>query len=63
MEIIKWGNNIGVTLRLTQKEIEELAQLCKSFVKRFRGCGDSRHFTIERKDDIQWKHKSLSGGE
>lgn len=48
MEHIEWANGKGLTLRLTQEEIEELCSLLLGFVRAYQVTGESPHFSIER---------------
>ena len=49
-EVIKWANGQGLTLYLSQKEIEELFRLLRSFVEGYRVTGETTHFIVEQEE-------------
>ena len=48
MELIKWANGQGQTLKLTQGEIEELHKLLEGFVRGYAVTQEYTHFTVEK---------------
>ena len=51
MELLKWANGRGQTLKLTQGEIEELLTLLEGFVQGYAVTQESTHFIVEREDE------------